>query len=251
VTVSEILERRLATADAPPAFGPVVSIAAHTLFLVFLIVVSRPRLVTVVPVALPVRVVSPASLGVRTAPAAPAAPAPVPEAPAKPKRVIEKLTEKPVPSASALPDPFAKKKKAPTPPPAAAPRAAAPPAGGPALELPTAGANGGAGADASGLSFGTSVAALDVDFPYAFYVEQMLTLIGANWLKPEVTEGTAAVVGFTIQRDGRITDVKLITASGLGVYDRAAVRAIFAANPLPPLPPEFPGERLGVHLRFR
>jgi TonB family protein len=249
VTVSEILEKRLATADAPPAFGPVVSIAAHTLFLVFLIVVSRPRLITVLPVALPVRVVSPASLGARAA--APArtavpAPTPAPEAPAKPKRVIEKLNEKPVPSASALPDPFAKKKKAPTPAPAVAP-----PAAGPALELPIAGGNGAAGPAATGLSFGTSVAALDVDFPFAFYVDQMLTLIGANWLKPDATEGTAAVVSFSIQRDGRITDVKLITPSGLGVYDRAAVRAIYGANPLPPLPPEFSGERLGVHLRFR
>jgi len=249
VTVSEILERRLATADAPPAFGPLVSFAAHALFLVVLVLVSRPRAVTVLPLALPVRVVSPASLGARTAVPAPKpapAPPPAPEAPAKPKHVIEKLTEKPVPSASALPDPFAKKKKAPTPVPAVAPAA-----GGPALELPTAGGNGAAGPVATGLSFGTSVAALDVEFPFAFYVDQMLTLIGANWLKPEVTEGTAAVVAFSIQRDGRITDVKLITPSGLGVYDRAAVRAIYAANPLPPLPPEFQGERLGVHLRFR
>lgn len=244
MTVSEILERRLALPEAPPAFGPFISFAAHALFLVCLVLVSRPRLVTVIPVALPVRVVSPAALGVR--PAAPApAPAPAPAAPAKPKRVIEKLNEKPVPSASALPDPFAKKKKAPTPVPAPAPAA------GPALELPSAGGNGAAGAAASGLSFGTSVAALDVDFPFAFYVDQMLTLIGANWLKPEVAEGTAAVVGFSIQRDGRITDVRLITPSGLGVYDRAAVRAIYAANPLPPLPPEFQGEHLGVHLRFR
>jgi len=45
--------------------------------------------------------------------------------------------------------------------------------------------------------------------------------------------------------------VKLISPSGVSVYDRAAVRAVYAANPLPPLPPEFAGERLGVHLRFR
>ncbi|HQR68658.1 MAG TPA: hypothetical protein PLB02_14805, partial [Thermoanaerobaculia bacterium] len=65
MTVSEILERRLALAEAPPAFGPLISFAAHALFLVCLVLVSRPRLVTVIPVALPVRVVSPAALGVR------------------------------------------------------------------------------------------------------------------------------------------------------------------------------------------
>ncbi len=242
MTVSEVLERRLERADAPFGLGPGVSLAAHVAFLALLILVSRPRPVTLIPVALPVRVVSPGALRVRPAPPVAPAPTPVPEKPAKPKHFIEKLNQKPVPSATAMPDPFAKKKSAPTPVPA-------PPAV-PALDLPTAGANGGA-AGAPGLSFGTDVAALDADFPFAFYVDQMLTLIGGNWLKPEVSEGTAAIIAFNIQRDGRVTEVKLISPSGVGVYDRAAIRAVYAANPLPPLPPEFTGERLGVHLRFR
>jgi len=248
VTVSEILERRLSTSDAPPAFGPAVSIAAHALFLVLLIFVSRPRPMKVLPLALPVRVVSPAALGGRSvAPARVApAPTPAPEAPPKPKRVIEKLNEKPVPSATAMPEPTLKKKKVPTPAPAAAA------ASGPSVDLPSAGGNGtpteGSG---SALSFGASVAGFDTDFPFTFYVDQMLTLIGGNWLKPEGSEGIAAVIGFQIQRDGRITDVKLLTPSGVGVYDRAAVRAVYAANPLPPLPPEYKGDHLGVHLRFR
>lgn len=247
MTVSEILERRLGTADAPPAFGPAVSIAAHAAFLVLLILVSRPRPLTVLPVALPVRVVSPAALGGwRTATAAPA-PTPAPEAPARPKRVIEKLDEKPVPSAKALPEPTAKRKKIPTPVPTSATVAL-----GPAVELPSAGGAGTPGeGTGSSLSFGTSVASLESDFPFTFYVDQMLTLIGANWLKPEATEGTAAVVAFRIQRDGRVTDVKLMEPSDVGVYDRAAVRAVYSANPLPPLPPEFTGDHLGVRLRFR
>ncbi len=248
MTVSEVLEKRLSAPDAPPAFGPAVSIAAHAAFLAVLILVSRPRAVTVLPVALPVRVISPAALGGRSvAPARPApAPTPAPEAPPKKKRVIEKLEEKPVPSAKAMPEPTAKKKKSPTP----APAAAAP--SGPSLELPSAGGSGSA-TDESGsaLGFGTSVAGFEADFPFTFYVDQMLTLIGGNWLKPEGSESLAAVVGFQIQRDGRITDVKLLTPSGVGLYDRAAVRAVYAANPLPPLPPEFQGDRLGVHLRFR
>ncbi len=248
MTVSEILERRLSTPDAPPAIGPAVSLAAHAAFLAVLILVSRPRPVTVLPIALPVRVISPAALGGRSvAPARPApAPTPAPQAPPKPKRVIEKMEEKPVPSAKAMPEPTAKKRKTPTPAPAAAS------ASGPSVELPSAGGSG-SGTEESGsaLSFGTSVAGLEADFPFAFYVDQMLTLIGGNWLKPEGSEGLVAVVGFQIQRDGRITDVKLLTPSGIGVYDRAAVRAVYAANPLPPLPPEFQGDRLGVHLRFR
>jgi protein TonB len=248
VTVSEVLEKRLSTPDAPPAVGPAVSIAAHAAFLVVLILVSRPRVITVLPVALPVRVISPAALGGRSvAPARPApAPTPAPEAPPKPKRLIEKLNEKPVPSEKAMPEPKKPKKRSPTPAPAAAAPAS------PSLELPSAGGSGTPAEEGgSSLSFGASVAGFETDFPFTFYVDQMLTLIGANWLKPEGSEGLAAVVGFQIQRDGRITDVKLLSPSGVGVYDRAAVRSVYAANPLPPLPPEFRGDRLGVHLRFR
>jgi len=247
VTVSEILERRLAFAEAPKGLGPAVSALAHVTFVVLLVLVSKPRPVPFVPIALPVRVVSPASLPGRSAPAA--APLPVPTAapapePVKKKPVIEKLRtpEKIVPSKSAMPEPTTRKKwLEPTPVPAA---------GVPSVELPAAG-NGGAEGTAGVPGFGTSVALFDVDFPFAFYVDQMLQLIGANWLKPDVAEGTATVVAFRIQRDGRVTAVEMISASGVSVYDRAAVRAVYAANPLPPLPPEFRGDHLGVHLRFR
>jgi len=246
VTVSEILERRLSISDAPRGLGPAVSAVAHVTFLVLLFLVSTPRRVTVLPIALPIRVVSPSSLPGRRAAAV--APAPVPTAPPAPaekkKPVIEKLNqpEKIVPSKNAMPEPVPRRKKwlEPTPVPAA---------GAPSVELPAAG-NGGAEGTAGPLSFGTSVASLDVDFPFSFYVDQMLQLIGANWLKPDVPDGTVTVVAFRIQRDGRISDVTIISASGLGVYDRAAVRAVYAANPLPPLPPEFRGENLGIHLRF-
>lgn len=249
MTVSEILERRLAVSDVPRGLGPAVSAAAHVTFLVLLFLVSRPQRIAVLPIALPVRVVSPRSLPGRPAPAV-AAPAPVPTAPPAPvpaekkKPVIEKVNqaEKIVPSKKAMPEPTTKRQKwlEPTPVPAG---------GAPSVELPAAG-NGGAEGTAGALTFGTSVASLDVDFPFAFYVDQMLQLIGANWLKPDVPDGTATLVGFRIQRDGRISDVRIISASGLGVYDRAAVRAVYAANPLPPLPPEFRGENLGIHLRF-
>jgi TonB family protein len=58
-------------------------------------------------------------------------------------------------------------------------------------------------------------------------------------------------VSFRIQRSGQVTDVKVETSSGTSYYDRAAVRAVYAANPLPPLPNDYRNEQLGVHLRFR
>ena len=54
-----------------------------------------------------------------------------------------------------------------------------------------------------------SVTSLDADFPFAYYVEQLLSLIGANWFKPESAEGTSCVVSFRVQRSGQVTDVKV------------------------------------------
>jgi TonB family protein len=248
-TVSEILEARRRTGEPPSFVMGAVSLLAHGSFLVFLAIISKPKPSTFVPQQIPIRIISPAALGrpapreAHPVPAVPVPPAPVAEAP-KSKPVIEKPAKVEPPSPKAMPLP--KKGPVKPAPPAPAPRAAA----GPAVELPSTG--GSPTGEAGGTSsFGTSVSAFDADFPFAYYVDQLLSLIGANWLKPSVPEETACVVYFRIQRSGQLSDVKVETSSGLPFYDRAATRALFAANPLPPLPPEFRGESLGVHLRFK
>ncbi len=236
MTVSEVLEQRLRSGE-PRVAVTALSLLGHGIFILLLALISRPRPPAFVPIALPVRVVSPSALYRPTAPPAPA-PAPAPEPERKPRPVLEKANEAPPPSAKAMPAPKAKKVK-----PAPAPQPA------PSIDLPSAG--GSAAGAAGGLSFGTSVEGLDVDFPFSYYVEQILSLIGANWFKPDVPEGTACIVAFRIQRSGQVTDVRLDASSGLPFYDRAAVRAVYSANPLPPLPSEFQGDQLGVRLRFR
>lgn len=247
-TVSEILEGRMRAGDPPPLVMGAVSILAHGSFLVFLAVISKPKPALFVPTSVPIRIISPAALG-RSGPVHPsvttATAPPGPVAVEKPKPVIEKPKSEEPPSAKAMPLPKGKPVK--PAPPAPAPRAAA---SAPAVDLPSAG--GSPTGEASGTSnFGASVAAFDADFPFAYYIEQLQSLIGANWLKPNVPDGTAAVIYFRIQRSGQVSDVKVETASAFPYYDRAATRSLFAANPLPPLPPEFQGESLGVHLRFQ
>ncbi len=250
MTVSDVLEERLHRRDAPGALTAILSISAHAAFVVALILVSRPRPRTL-PLfeALPVRVVSPGSLGRRTAPR----PAPAAE---KARPAIEKLQkdDTPKPSEKALPLPKAAKEK-PRPAPKPERSATAPAPSEEGVELPSAGGNGaagsGSGSDATGLSFGASLAGFDADFPYAYYAEQLQSLIGANWFKPNVPDGTACVISFSIQRSGQVTDVKVEESSGLPYYDRAATRAIYSANPLPPLPREFQREVLGVHIKFQ
>jgi TonB family protein len=247
-TVSDILARRARTGLAPRSLMVTLSILGHAAFLALVLFVGKPRKAPVfVPMSLPVRVVSPAALG---RPQAAPAPAPV-VAPAEPapkaKPVIEKPTEKVQPSAKAMPEPKkAAKPEKPKPAPGAAKAL-----GGPAVELPSpAGAANGTAAGA-GVSFGASVTSFDTDFPFAYYVEQLLSLIGANWFKPESAEGTTCVVSFRIMRSGQVTEVKVDSSSGVSYYDRAAARAVYAANPLPPLPPDYRNESLGVHLKFQ
>ncbi|MEA2414233.1 MAG: periplasmic protein TonB [Thermoanaerobaculia bacterium] len=95
------------------------------------------------------------------------------------------------------------------------------------------------------------VTGLDADFPYTIYVERMKSLIGQRWLRPQVGNGTVATVSFTIDRDGTIREAKNEISSGNGTFDRAALRAVLEASPLPPLPFGYNGTYLGVHLTFR
>lgn len=252
MTVSEILEERIRRPDAPHGLATALSLAAHAAFFVFLVLISQPRKLTTPPlISLPVRVVSPGALARLSA-----RPAPAP-AQALRRPVIEKIREEtPVPSKQALPLPDKGKKPkdarpAPAPRPVAATSSPRPAADGSAVDLPSAGAGLG-GDEAPGLTdFGASVSGFDADFPFAYYAEQLQALIGANWLKPDAPAGTACVVTFRIQRSGQVTDVKVETSSGLAFYDRAASRSIYSANPLPPLPPEFRRDELGVHIRFQ
>ncbi|MEA2326492.1 MAG: periplasmic protein TonB [Thermoanaerobaculia bacterium] len=95
------------------------------------------------------------------------------------------------------------------------------------------------------------VTGIEGDFPYTIYIDRMKTLIGQRWLRPQAGAGITATVSFVIDRDGTIRDAKNEIPSGNGTFDRAALRAVLEASPLPPLPFGYNGTFLGVHLTFR
>jgi len=111
--------------------------------------------------------------------------------------------------------------------------------------------DGGAG---GGLSLGDSSAnrpaGIPADFHFTYYVERMLALIESRWYKPAVPPNTRAQVRFRIHRDGRVDGIVLEESSRNSSFDRAALRALYAANPLPPLPPAYGKPTLTVHLAF-
>jgi TonB family protein len=88
------------------------------------------------------------------------------------------------------------------------------------------------------------------DFPYTFYLERMVGLIGGNWLRPQTGADIAVVVYFRIERSGNLRDARISKSSGSGIFDRAALRAVLESSPLPPLPGGYRDRYLGVHLTF-
>jgi len=87
------------------------------------------------------------------------------------------------------------------------------------------------------------------------YLAQILQTIRRNWyaVMPEsVKLGRRGKVGllFAITPDGKVSKVTWAGQSGVEALDRAAVAAISASNPFPPLPPEFKGDRVVLQLNF-
>jgi TonB family protein len=87
------------------------------------------------------------------------------------------------------------------------------------------------------------------------YLAQILQTIRRNWyavMPQSVKLGRRGKVGllFAITPNGSVSKVTWAGQSGVEALDRAAVAAISASNPFPPLPPEFKGDRVVLQLNF-
>ncbi len=100
---------------------------------------------------------------------------------------------------------------------------------------------------------GPRVDATDANFPFAWYLARIEGLVDRNWNPRQLGFGQRAriscTVHFEIARNGLISGVSLTSGSGIGVYDREALRAVQTTR-LPPLPPQYGGSRLGVTFIF-
>ncbi len=105
-------------------------------------------------------------------------------------------------------------------------------------------------AEAGPLSFETQW------YDWGEYAESMVGKIRVHWYEempmPLLQTGLKGVVTirFTIHRNGTISDVTIVTSSGIAPYDYAAKKAIELASPLKPLPPDFPKETEHVTAMF-
>ena len=92
------------------------------------------------------------------------------------------------------------------------------------------------------------------EFPFSYYLALLQSRIQANWEPPyggsRGAVSTKVMVFFRIQRSGRITNIAVEGSSGDYLFDQAAIRAVSLANPLAPLPTDYPRGFLGVHFEF-
>ena len=79
------------------------------------------------------------------------------------------------------------------------------------------------------------------DFKYAWYLVNVSEKIRQNWNPPPDMKDAMARVIFKVNRSGWVIAVQLDNehSSGSFTFKQAAVRAIHASNPFPPLPDEF------------
>ena len=92
-------------------------------------------------------------------------------------------------------------------------------------------------------------------YDWGEYAEGMVNRIRVNWysnMPHLIQSGLKGVVTirFTIHRDGSITDVTILSSSGIPPYDFAAKKGIELSSPLNPLPKDFPNDTERVTAMF-
>jgi protein TonB len=86
-------------------------------------------------------------------------------------------------------------------------------------------------------------------FPMGEYRDIISELVRSKWLIPSTlinNPGIRTAVVFYIDRNGHVVDLRVDRPSGNTSFDRAALGAVLSASPFPPLPKDFPGQRVGV-----
>lgn len=96
-------------------------------------------------------------------------------------------------------------------------------------------------------AFGSRIGVDNPEFTYGYYLDRLLSLIDAQWQRPNMGE-VKAVIHFRIARDGSIDELRVAESSGYNSFDYAALRAVQNAAPFPPLPRGYRGDSLGINL---
>jgi len=106
--------------------------------------------------------------------------------------------------------------------------------------------------NAEGLPPGGAMTAEFPNFPYPWYITQVRASLWNQWSARMPSGGRlAAVIGFQIGKNGTVSAIKAERSSGNKLFDFAAMSAVEAAAPFPPLPREYKQKALAVHVEFK
>jgi len=101
-----------------------------------------------------------------------------------------------------------------------------------------------------GSEFGT-VNLEGASFETPTYLNILFGKIKNNWDNPfQGADKVVCTIYFTILRQGNIVDAIIEKSSGIAAFDQSTLRAVMSSNP-PPLPLEYTGNQLGIHLQFQ
>ncbi|HKV98459.1 MAG TPA: TonB C-terminal domain-containing protein [Vicinamibacterales bacterium] len=232
------------------------SFAVHVGVLVLIAVVPRAFSPAAKP---PVMVISLGGTpGPRSTGMTPVSARPVEEVTPEPKR------QTPIPVAAPKPDVMTVPTKPPVKPPKPetkpsttplpSPAVTKPPATGRQIQTGTSAVETGARGVGAGLTVGGggdgAQLKVDSDFCCPAYLQDVVSSISRVWRSVQPEHGTT-VLKFTIQRDGKITDIEAETSSGSSLLDRLSRATLMdPALRLPPLPAEYTNDHLTIHLSF-
>jgi TonB family protein len=87
------------------------------------------------------------------------------------------------------------------------------------------------------------------------YLSEAASKVQAKWFEVWPRAANAGperrvVIEARVNRDGAVVKLVIASAAGLQPLDRAAVAAISAVLPLPPMPADFRGDRINVQFTF-
>ncbi len=111
------------------------------------------------------------------------------------------------------------------------------------------------GTTAPGVKEEDTVSLNTTEFKYYSYFSQIKRRIELAWSYPMEAQknqwGGRLTVIFTIEKDGNVSSVKLLSSSGYEILDDYAIKAIWFASPFNPIPASIGVKRLRIDCSFQ
>jgi len=105
----------------------------------------------------------------------------------------------------------------------------------------------GAGGQGEGSGHGVSIGGAGEGFYDSWYARQVEQRVGSNWLESRMgiqfSGKHRTLIQFAVNPEGRIEDIQIIESTGPEAFERSALRAVRASDPLPPLPVQYRMQR--------